>query len=60
MVVISGFMFTTDVKRPSYATPVRPDSPNLVGFLALSVYRRIMIENTRSQELKGDKHAQEV
>jgi hypothetical protein len=27
VVVISGFMLKIDIKRPWYATPVRPDSP---------------------------------
>jgi hypothetical protein len=60
VVVISGFMFKTDIKRPSYATPCGQTPQIWSDFWPSQFVDRNMIENTRSQELKGDKHAQEV
>jgi hypothetical protein len=61
VVVVSGFMLKVNIKRPWYATPVWPDFAKSGRiFRPLSLLIVFMIETTRSQELKGDKHAQEV
>lgn len=60
--VVPGLMRATDLEQLEYTFPVRPyaESGWNVGSLRLLSGAWIEIETTRSQELKGDKHAHKV
>jgi hypothetical protein len=60
-IVNTGFMRTIKITRNGTPLPVRPDNRKPVWiFGPIRFSNGFMIETTRSQELKGDKHAQEV